>query len=178
MEIPKALFNIDGYFAEVLTIEDNVEDLQKLCENCSCYYKLMEGKKVSPNAGKEVFYDLPKGKKLQDKIIIGIYTKSNKLIGIIDMIKDFPVDKIWFIGLMMLDPAERKKGLGEKMVKEYIKFASKNEIGKIRLGVLKENDGALKFWDRMGFKITREISNYKINKKTTTVYAMEYENKE
>lgn len=175
MILSKDVLNMEEHFSKKLTLDDDVEDLQKLCESCSKYYRIMEGKTVPSTAGEEVFFDLPKGKQPEDKTVIGVYSEEENLLGIIDMIKDFPRKNIWFIGLMMIDPKKRSQGLGEEMVKNYINLAKDNGIAKIKLGVLQENEGAVRFWDKLGFKITKEISNYKINKKTTTVYAMDYD---
>ncbi len=170
-------FDDNDYYIIQLMIDKDVDNLQELCEACSDYHELAEGQPTSKTAGREIFLDAPKGKNPEDKMILGVYVQKaecKELIGVIDSLNDFPESGTWFVGLMMLIPSHRKYGIGEKVYKEYIKWANQNGAKKIRIGVLQENDNALKFWKRMGFKVVKKIDNYQSGNKITVVFAMEH----
>lgn len=172
------LFIIDGYFVRGLKVERDTQALQNLCEACSDYYKLCEGHDVLPNAGEKLFYDAPEGKSLDEKMTLGIYSTNedyHELVGVIDMLKDYPEQNAWFVGLFMIKPSERSNKLGEKIFREYVPWVEKNKVEKITIGVLEENERAFKFWRRIGFEVVKRIDNYEIGNKTTTVNVMEYE---
>lgn len=47
----------------------------------------------------------------------------------------------------------RKKGYGKFATKEFIKLAKKKDVEKIGLGTRFENKGAIKLYQKLGFKI-------------------------
>lgn len=175
----KIIFEIDNICVQELCSKSNVEELQDLCESCSDYYTLIEGRSVSSNGADELFLDVPPGKNLYDKMVLGIYYKknnnsSNELLGVIDLVKDYPNKNTWFIGLMIIRPDARNKNLGRKVYTELLNWALKNDISTIQLGVLQENKRAYKFWKNIGFKQIYKITDYKIANKVTTVLAMSH----
>ncbi|MGL4338503.1 MAG: GNAT family N-acetyltransferase, partial [Turicibacter sp.] len=56
----------------------------------------------------------------KDSLTLGIYNKDDLLIGMIDIFKNYPDNKTWMIGLLLLSPNERNNKLG-KIVHEEIK---------------------------------------------------------
>ncbi|WP_425448908.1 GNAT family N-acetyltransferase [Dethiothermospora halolimnae] len=165
------LFQLEGYSVKKLNIEEDLDNLQLLCEKCSDYHQLAEGKPTSTTAAKELFNDLPNNKTHEDKIVIGIYDGSN-LIAVIDNLIDFPNKGTWFLGLLMIAPKYRNNGLGEKIYKKYRHWVFDNGSKTIRLGVLYENHKALKFWQRIGLDIIRKVKGYKTGNRMTSVYIM------
>jgi hypothetical protein len=67
---------------------DDETDVQDLCERCSDFFELSEGRPPEKDAGKNLLFDLPPGKTMKDKFVFGVY-KKNVLIAIIDMVKDY-----------------------------------------------------------------------------------------
>lgn len=169
----KFLFELEGYKARKLSLDHDVEDLLKLCENCKDYYELTGIESVNLETAKEVFKELPPGKEYDSKMVIGLYNDKDTLIGIIEGITDFPKKDIWYIGQMMISADYRNEGLGEKFYKGFEKWASLNNVNSIKLGVLEKNIYGLRFWKRMGFNIIKKIENYKIGNIETAVFSME-----
>lgn len=156
-----------------LKYEDDIEDLQELCENCLDYYELLGKESVDVLAGKELFEELAPGVKDEDKILIGMYTNKRRLIGVIEGAKNYPENNVWYIGLLMVDRGYRNIGLGEKFYSGLKKWALRNNVKSIKIGVLEENINGLRFWKRIGFNIVKKIDNYKIENIETTVFVME-----
>ncbi|OIJ12852.1 hypothetical protein BKP35_09790 [Anaerobacillus arseniciselenatis] len=76
------------------------------------------------------------------------------------------------MGLMLMDPHYRSKGLGEGLFSSFKQWIETNDFSEIRLGVLIENHRALKFWRKLGFKEFKRVPDYEIGNKKTTAIAM------
>ncbi len=137
------------YNIRLLSGDDEI-DVQDLCERCSDFFELTEGRPPEKDAGKSILFDLPPGKAMKDKFVFGVY-KKNVLIAVIDMVKDYKATGEWIIGLLMLDPNERGNNLGRKL-HDYIKGWVLEEHGRaLRIGVVDDNHRGYKFWCKMGY---------------------------
>jgi len=81
----------NDYKIKSLTI-DNLKSIEILNLKCSDYYILHDGVLPSKKIALEIFSDLPPGKNYEDKFVLGIYKNTNELIGIIEIVQNFPVD--------------------------------------------------------------------------------------
>jgi len=145
-------FYINGYQTKFLTNCD-LELLQDLLERSADYSKLVTGLPPNPSDAQRLFEDVPKGKLAQDKILIGIYSSPDRLIGVLDAVRNHPSLGNWWLGLLLIDPLYRRKGLGEEIISAFenwiVEFGAKD----IYLGVVEENHRALQFWQKIGFEI-------------------------
>lgn len=144
------IINAD-YTARLLSPADETT-VQDLCERCSDFSLLIEGRLPEKSAGHDILFDLPPNKGLEDKYVIGVYKKENDLlIAVIDLIKDYKVSGEWTLGLLMIDPNERGHGLG-RTLQAFIKTQVLAHQGSMmRIGVVEENHRAYKFWREMGY---------------------------
>lgn len=125
--------------------------LQLLYERCSDYHEEHEGTPTRPTAAAEELAALPPGKAPVDKFSLGIYSPDGEMIGYLDLVRDFPFVGEWQIGLLMLDPAVRGAGLGERVCRAAEGWVAEQGGRSISLGVLEHAAGAERFWRRMGF---------------------------
>ncbi|HCD44757.1 MAG TPA: N-acetyltransferase [Lachnoclostridium sp.] len=138
------------YNIRLLSGNDEI-DVQNLCERCSDFFELIEGRLPEKDAGNSILFDLPPGKALKDKYVFGVYKKNGVLIAVIDMVKDYKATGEWIIGLFMLDPDERGNRLGRRL-HDSIKDWVLEEHGRaLRIGVVEENRRGHKFWCKMGY---------------------------
>lgn len=150
----------ENYNLQILSIND-LNSIKKLCESCSDYYIMSGGVLPTEEEINEIFTDLPPNKKQQDKHLFGVF-KSNILVGIVDVVRDFPINDEWIIGLLLLKPNERGKGLGEKIHEVLIQWAKPLGAKSFRVGVIIENINAIRFWDRLGYiEIEKKSMNIK-----------------
>ena len=134
---------------------DDVPALQRLCERCSDYYEMEEGAPAAPDAAEHLLAGLPPGKTLADKLVIGIHDAAGALVGVLDLIRDCPGERDWWLGLLLLDPQARAGGLGSRIL-HALKHAVAATGGRaIHLGVLEHNLAAERFWRRHGFAEVR-----------------------
>ena len=160
---------INGYEITQLSKQDN-DIVEGLCNKCSDYYILSGGALPSKDDVSALFTDLPPNKNLEDKFLFGVF-KSNKLIGIIDIIRDFPTISEWTIGLLLLEPEERGKGLGIIIHEALVKWTRHLGAKRFSIGVIEDNNRAFKFWSNLGYSKIKEI-NMDIASKTQVVNLM------
>ncbi len=129
----------------------NIEEIQSLCDSCNDYFLISQGCKTIGNEALDILTSLPPHNDMNDKDVIGIYNTQKKLIGLVDLVKNYPNEGVWIIGLMLIDPKERRKKIGQEMDK-IIKTHVLSQSGKaIQLGVLRENKTGRAFWGKLGY---------------------------
>lgn len=164
--------NLENYIVKRLGMEDE-KSLQQLCEKCVDYYKVVEGRNPPPDAGYEILTRLPPDKECSDKFVLGVFNQNYELVGVIDMVKDYPDRGEWIIGLLMIQPEERTKGLGRKIHDGLIQWASNSGANKLRIGVVEDNHNAYRFWRKLGYTETKRVSK-KIGDNENVVIVMNY----
>ena len=126
--------------------------LQALLEKCADYSQLLTGAPPPPSSAASLLVDCPEGKTPGDKLVIGLFTEPQDLIGVLDAIRDYPAPDDWWLGLLLLDPAQRGQGLGQRVYQSFERWAGQREARCIYLGVIEQNQGAYRFWRKAGFE--------------------------
>lgn len=141
-----------SYFSRLLDEHDLV-NLQNMLNKCNDYFNLVYKRDNTENSAHEILTSLPENKTLDDKFVIGIFNEDKNIIGVIDIIRDYPDSDTWFLGLMLIEPIYRNEGLGKKIFDDTEEWAVDLGAKKIRLAVAEQNKKALRFWEHLGFKI-------------------------
>ena len=154
---------VEGYSLRQLTPEE-LPLLQDLCERCAgaiqqdaglqpgLSLEHMIGLPPGLSMAQDLARALPPGKEYDDKFLIGIFAGPQELIGVLDVIRDYPTHSEWWLGVLMLDPARRGKGLGESVSRAVEQWATAAGAHYIRLAVSAQNTRAHQFWQRLGFE--------------------------
>lgn len=129
-------------------------NLERLYERCHDYIQLAYSVPPTPTQGMDDLLDVPEGKELKDKLFVGAFSTSGELIAVLDLVRDYPREDVWFIGLLMIDPDHRHRGLGERIYRSVEAWIRTTGAERISLCVLEQNDAAYRFWIRMGFAET------------------------
>lgn len=130
--------------------------VQTLLERAADYSINVTGLPPGPADGASFFTDLPPATSSERKHCFGFYER-NSLVGCADTIKGWPNEHKVMIGLLLLEPAARGRGLGEQALALLTaEFATWPGIDTLRIAVVDTNPGALPFWCRMGFVETGE----------------------
>ncbi len=145
--------------------------LQRLLERCADFSWLVEGQPPSTQAAEELLADLPPGKNLADKFLYGVY-RENALLGVLDAVRGYPQEGVWWIGLLLLDPAQRGRRVGERVLCTFEDWAVQQGAQSLMLGVVKENESGLRFWQRMGFELVEERPPRLFGRKEQVVLVM------
>jgi len=154
-----------------LSLEDSGA-IQELYEKCLDYMLLVDGHPASPNSGEEEFQDVPPGKSHDDKFVFGIVNQQNELVGLLDVLRWYPDETTWWIGLLLFAPEVRSQGLGQKVLQGFAEYVRASGAQEIMLGVVDENKLAYKFWSRMGFEFVHMRKPQQFGDKTQTVSVM------
>jgi ribosomal protein S18 acetylase RimI-like enzyme len=146
------VFELTGCFGVRLD-EARREELQAFYEGCADYVELITGQPPGPNEAQELLESLPRGKTHDDKFVIGLFDAPGHLVGVLDVVRDYPKRDEWFLGLLMLRPQWRNRGMGERVYRRLEEWVRASGGKAIHLIVQEQNPGALRFWQRMGFEL-------------------------
>ena len=146
-----ALFEIDDFYARELHYDDKA-DLQVFCECHADYFERATGSRPGPSEAQRLLTALPKGKSFEDKLLIGIFARSGGLVGIIDVICDYPVMWEWLVTLFVIDPDYLDQGLGKRVYSALEKWAARAGSHHIQTSVFEQNEWSYRFWTHLGFE--------------------------
>lgn len=122
------------------------------------YFSLMGNEEVSIQSIYKDFAKLPKAIKCSLKLYGLIYI-DDEPIAVIDYLIGYPDKESAFLGFLIIDIKKQKKGYGKAIYNYIEEIFIKEEIKKIKLGVLEKNENALAFWKSLGFKHTEDSKN-------------------
>jgi ribosomal protein S18 acetylase RimI-like enzyme len=88
---------------------------------------------------------------------LGIRDCDGTLVGLIDVARRYPQPNTWYIGLLLLDPAIRNRGIGTDVVLALRRQAAFDRAARIMAAVVEENVQALRFWQARGFEVMRRF---------------------
>jgi ribosomal protein S18 acetylase RimI-like enzyme len=163
--------NMQAYSARRLSLED-IGVVQGLMEKCLDYMLLVDGHPADPDEVEKEFQEVPSGNSLEDKFVFGIVNQQKDLVGLMDVVRSYPEQKIWWIGLFLFIPEVRSRGIGQKVLEGFIKYVRAHGGKAIMLGVVEENMRAYKFWTKVGFEFIRMTEPRQFGDKIQTVSIM------
>ena len=140
-----------------LTIDD-APALQRLFERCSEFWELIEGVPPAADAAVKELTSLAPGKTADDTFTFGVF-EDDHLIAFGNLARDYPKPSEWWIGLLILDPLQRGRGLGAQIHRELVEWIEAQAGATLGLVVQTQNEGAQRFWLRMGY-VEREPQAY------------------
>lgn len=157
----------------IQTLEDYpIQEIEQFFAENADYSILSSGASEPKREARELFSTLPEGKTLEDKFVFGIFERAGKLIGLIDLVKNYPEQDTWIIGLMLLSTQNRRQNIGKLIHVAGVKFVKKSGCKKLRLGVLEQNIGGLCFWQSLGYKKCTQ-KEMEIHGKISLVWVLE-----
>lgn len=142
-------------------------------EQCADFSLLVEGRPPSSIAAREELEGLPPGKELSDKFVFGLRGQDGRLLGVIESIRHYPDTRTWWLGLLLLAPDQRGKGMGATFYRAFERWVQAQGISRIALGVIEENHTGLEFWRAMGFRAVRKTEPRLFGDKSHAVHVME-----
>lgn len=148
-------FEIPGYTINLLGPE-SIPALQGLLERAADYTQLVSGELLNSTAAQNLLKECPPGRTSEDKVVFGISTFDGSLVGVLDAMRNYPQAEYWWVGLLLLDPAQRNHGLGRQIFKSFELWVRQLGAKHILLGVLEENEKAHRFWQSLGFKLVEK----------------------
>lgn len=137
-----------------LLSDTDADQLQKFLNAFDDFFLSCEGEKGSAVS---MLNACPPNKDIKkDKHVLGIY-EQEKLIGMIDLLQNYPIDGTWMIGYLLIHPDYRGKHIGSRLMQSLCKILKEKGILRLRCIVQDENPKALAFWLNNGFVIEKSI---------------------
>ncbi len=167
-------FPVPGYRTRLILDNDMVA-LQELLEKCNDYMLLVDGHPAGPSAAINLITERPEGKAVKDKEVLGIFSSSKELVGVLDAVKDYPQVNEWWIGLLLINPVFRNQKLGKMVVDSFTKWARQHGAQRIFLGVVEANEKAYRFWRSVGFSEVARQPPKQFDNLSHVVITMGYE---
>lgn len=153
MTAPAApLLEVPGLAAGRLRPADEAE-LQAFYEECRDYVELVTGAPPGAGEARALLSALPPRKTLADKYVFGFREPGGRLVGVLDLIRDYPRPREWYLSLLLFGPGSRGKRHGEGVYRWVTGWLAAEGARAIHLIVTEDNPGAIRFWRRVGFQV-------------------------
>lgn len=125
------------------------------------YLWLETGRAPDAATTRAFFEDAPEGCDPAASLKLG-QALEGRLISLADLAFGFPDARDAYIGLLLLDPAWRGRGLGAEMVADLARRARTRGCARLYAAVLDANAAGRRFWEREGFRavLTTEPRRY------------------
>jgi GNAT superfamily N-acetyltransferase len=155
---PVCLFQVEELRVRRLSRRD-LAHCRELGARCPDYLVLHYGAPDVEIVVGDLLEDLPPGKEAHDKFGLGFFDAEGRMVGGVDLIRDYPEPRTWYLGLMLLDPECRRRGLGAKLFARVGQWLHEQGAEALRLAVADHNGGGRRFWDRMGFTPVKQVTS-------------------
>jgi GNAT superfamily N-acetyltransferase len=155
--------------------EQDTAAFQALCEACADYHLMLQGEPAGPNEAREQLRLLPPGKTPEDKFVFGLFTPRPRLCGVLDVARDFREPGEWYLGLLMLEPQARGRGLGEQVLRAAEGWAREQGARRMRLACAEQNEAGRRFWERQGYRFDRRFPPRRMGARETVLLELTHE---
>lgn len=115
------------------------------------YIRLETGEDPGPDWAQEFFDDRPPGDGPYRCLYLGA-ERDGQLSGLMSMAFGWPEPTDAYIGLLLLDPADRGRGVGAEIVAAAKRIAREAGAARLLIAVLDANPRGRAFWERQGFR--------------------------
>lgn len=157
--------------------EKDTAALQALCDACADYHVLIYGEPAGPGEARNLLTELPPGRTLEDKFFFGLFTPRPRLCGALELMRDCREPGEWYLGLLLLEPGVRGKGLGEGILRAAEGWMRARGAWRIRLACAEQNTSGRRFWERHGYREDKHFPPRRMGVRETVlvefVHAME-----
>ena len=142
--------------APIKLTQADAADVADLYNRCSDYFLLQDGAAPTLDDARELFSDVPPEKSAHNQAVLG-WKGPGGLYAIAAILRDYPRDGTWYLGFMIVDAAQRGRGVGRSIYSTVESWAAARGATEIRLAVLEANEAAERFWRSLGFIEYRRV---------------------
>ena len=132
----------------------NIPQIQRLFERCSDFFELVEDAPPRPDEGANELNSIAPGKTIDDTVCFGVFD-GDRLLAFAGLSRDYPKPSEWWLGLLVIDPAERGRGLGARIHYELVEWIAAQSGTTLWIAVQTQNEAGERFWRRIGFEEQR-----------------------
>jgi RimJ/RimL family protein N-acetyltransferase len=147
--------------------------LQRLFERAAEYFEIATGAPPGPDEAQRAFVGGPPSKAVSEKQSIGVFDGTDTLVGILDAIPDFPEAQVCTIGLLLIDPAVRGRGIGTTVLTAFERHMAAGGMTRLRAAVVAHHAPGLRFLERAGYREVSRLDGYEAADSRPTVVFLE-----
>lgn len=136
-----------------LDVVRDFDAVEAVYRHASDYLALESG--LSPDAAARAFFEERPPGDIEAPLKFGVADDGQALAAIGDLAFGYPEAEDAYLGLLLLVPQVRGKGLGQAILGEVKRSARERGARRLLLGVLDANRRARAFWEAQGFKLAR-----------------------
>ena len=149
------MIDANGLSFRPLAVSDR-DSLQHLLVRCVDYFTLVQGEGAPADEADSFLSEVPAGSDPGDKNVFGLF-RDSRLVGVLDLIRDYPAPHEWWLGTLLLDPEVRGAGFGQSTYQRAETWLRENGALAVWLCVQAQNTRAERFWIAGGFcEVRRE----------------------
>ncbi|HEX7782296.1 MAG TPA: GNAT family N-acetyltransferase [Sphingobium sp.] len=131
-------------------------EVAHLYGRCADYFLLQDGVVPSLVDAQELFTEVPSEKDARDQAVLG-WHDDDGLYAVAAILRDYPQDGTWYLGFVIVDVAQRGRGVGKSIYAAIENWAVVRGAAEIRLAVLEANEAGGRFWRSLGFREIRRV---------------------
>jgi Acetyltransferases len=124
--------------------------IETFCRECIAFFTLVAGEAPSDERSRDLLEARPQSVELTRKHVIG-FERAGALVAIVDLLEDYPKASDWYVGLLLLSPDERGRGLGTAIWTAIEQWICAEGGRHARLIVQDQNPNGARFWRALGF---------------------------
>jgi GNAT superfamily N-acetyltransferase len=159
----------DGTYHSRLLAAPDLRDLQRLFDRCADYFELATGAPAGPDEATRAYVAGPPTKSVDDKRVIGVYDQHAEMVGVLDALVDWPEDRVWTMGMLLLAPEHRGRGLGSWLLEAYEEWARSHGAQRYRTALVSHHDRGIRFLERRGYVRDGTIRGYNAGTRQATI---------
>lgn len=144
-----------GHFEALRLNNADLIALTRLCLRCTDFFELVEGQPASHATVAEILAPAEGDHARGVKHVWGVKS-GDEVLAVAELLEGYPGDGDWYIGLLLIDPAHRRKGIGTAFSAAVLDWIIDQGGTTVRLVVQEQNPEAASFWMRQGFALERQ----------------------
>jgi GNAT superfamily N-acetyltransferase len=162
--------------ATLRTVELGLDDealLQRFFDDNPAYFNAVHGEPANPKeALEEIQAQPPAGWSFTKKWMIGYVDPSGSLAAMAIVVTDLLAPGVWQIGLFIVATVRHGSGDAQRLHQGLERWALNHGARWLRLGVVRGNARAERFWEALGYTQVRLREGMPMGKRTNTVRVM------
>jgi len=164
--------HLDAGRIRLLSRQDDLAAVRDFILKAADYWALEQGKPPRASAAEDFFAEGPPGRDLSTTRKLGLFGPDGTLGALADVAYGYPEAEDAYLGLLVLKPDLRSKGLGKQIFAHLLAEARAAGARRMLLAVLDENPRARVFWEREGFQRVATLPGFQLGQKRHVVHRM------
>lgn len=147
--------------------------LQRFFDDNPLYFQCVMGEPAQPGAAHEEIHGMPPAGWPFTKVwVLGYTGPDAALVAMANVTTDLLAPSVWHLGLLVVATAHHGTGLADLLYRSLESWARDCGASWLRLGVVRGNARAERFWERQGFVQTRVRHDVPMGKRRHTLRVM------